>query len=227
MPLAGGGGGGGGGGGDGSDATTRDRDRSMSKQRPKRDDADIHGVYVLSNNEEFHHVPATDGIIHRGTLIFGDLLYVFQAFSRQQSTSSALTNTSTPPLTYLSIFGVSSERTVRFRIQRGEFIPEQDLQVMEPMGWVRARDTIIFPSRHHHIPLSTPSYSPLNTIIFPSQHHHIPSQHRHNVLSTQPINSPFRPTLFHYFPRLPPFSSTPLLLPNPTLSGSLRKGVCR
>ena len=109
--------------GDSSGTTTRGH--SSGGKRQKRDDADIHGVYVLSINDDFQYSPATDSAIKQGTLIFGDLTYVYRAFSRSNFDPSV---SDSPPLTYLSIFGVSTERTVRFRIQRGEFIPEQDLQ---------------------------------------------------------------------------------------------------
>ena len=106
-------------------------------------------------NLDFQYNPSTDGDIHRGTLIFGDLLYVFRAFTRGGPHPE--TSSTNPPVTYLSIFGVSSERTVRFRIQRGEFIPDQDLQVGGSTLYTPSQRTL---SKH---PLTTKYQHTLST----------------------------------------------------------------
>jgi hypothetical protein len=80
------------------------------------DSAVVRRVYVTTANEEFTHTPG-DGKVYAGSLTFSDWLYVWRAFSRA-STST----------TYLTVFGVSTERTVRLKIGRGQFQPESDLK---------------------------------------------------------------------------------------------------
>ena len=93
--------------------TTADK----NKGHGKFDGAKVHDVHMLTNNREFEYVAATDGRVHAGSLIAADLLYLYRAFSRPATCT-----------TYLTVFGVSSERTVRFRIPREQFVPEEDLK---------------------------------------------------------------------------------------------------
>ena len=90
-------------------------DKGMSQR--KYDRAKVSEVHMLTKNREFEHAAATDGEVRAGSMVVADLLYLYRAFSRPSTRS-----------TYLTVFGVSSERTVRFRIPREQFVPEEDIK---------------------------------------------------------------------------------------------------
>lgn len=75
-------------------------------------------VYIMTHNAAFDFVPTTDVRLMRGTLLFMDLLYMFRVFTRETTST-----------TYLHVYGVSTERSVRLRIQRNSFDPEGDLGI--------------------------------------------------------------------------------------------------
>ena len=82
------------------------------------DDLRVDEVTLISHNEEFDWVSSTDGELKKGSFHFMDGLYLFSVFSR-----------STTETTYLHVYGVSSERSVRLRIKRGHFDATADLEI--------------------------------------------------------------------------------------------------
>ena len=85
----------------------------------KYDRAKVSEVHMLTKNREFEHAAATDGVVRAGSMVVADLLYLYRAFSRPSTRT-----------TYLTVFGVSSERTVRFRIPREQFVSEEDIKAV-------------------------------------------------------------------------------------------------
>jgi hypothetical protein len=78
----------------------------------------VDDVFVISPNSEFEYQPGTDGARTRGSFHFLDQLHVFSVFTRPSTAS-----------TYLSVYGITSERTVRLRIRRDRFDPVGDLEI--------------------------------------------------------------------------------------------------
>ena len=78
----------------------------------------VDDVFVISPQSEFEYVSDTDGARSRGSFHFLDQLYIFSAFTRPSTAS-----------TYLSVYGITSERTVRLCIKRARFDPEADLEI--------------------------------------------------------------------------------------------------
>jgi hypothetical protein len=83
-----------------------------------RTDAALSDVHCVTASDVFDHVPATDSPVHTGTLAVSGA-YHYTAFSRASAGA-----------TYLTAVDEETGRTLRFRMNRGQFVPEHDLAMV-------------------------------------------------------------------------------------------------
>ena len=92
--------------------------QTMSNHFQQHHPALIDNVYILTLPIEFKYSFVTDGKLCKGSLRIQQSLCVYQAFTRL-----------TTKLTYLHLYGITSERSIYLCINRNHFEKETDLEV--------------------------------------------------------------------------------------------------